>query len=368
MERSSGHPFFDAVLEASEAAGLPYFDDPNGRLAEVGAGVAMRDQTVRDGVRVSPYRAYVHPHLDRQNLTVVTDALVSRVLFEGTTAVGVEYRTSEGTTAARAPVEVVLSMGALQTPKVLMQSGIGDADTLQHWGIVPRQHLPGVGRNLDDHMQVACVWEWADAPMPPPTRANLVAYWNRDGSDVPEFVAYTAALPFLSPESAAVTPPPERGYTTMVGMRPSSRGQVHLTGPGPDDPIRIETGFMSDPADLQGMIDAVETVRAIGNADSLRPFRRRAVTPGDLDPEGMAEFVRRSTGTFWHQSGTARMGQDEEAVVTGNLTVRGMTGLRIADASVLPHVTAANTMAPAVIVGMRAADEIRATHDLSAGI
>ncbi|MET9355795.1 GMC oxidoreductase [Streptomyces sp. NPDC006617] len=244
-----------------------------------------------------------------------------------------------------------------------MRSGIGDEGELRSLGIPVVEHLPGVGRNLDDHIRLPCMWEATDVPLPVPTRSQAVCFWE-DGTrpGVPEFVMYVSPAPSVSPGSAAQYPPPERCFTLMPAMRlrGRSRGRVRLANADPMAGPRIETNFLAAPDDVRSALSAVAMAREIGNSAALRPFAEREVSPASSVPDTVEKFVRNAVETYWHQSGTARMGRDEGAVVDARLKVHGIEGLRVADASVLPHVTVANTMAPSMVVGERAAEILAA--------
>lgn len=216
---------------------------------------------------------------------------------------------------ARASQEVVLSLGAIGTPAVLLRSGIGDEDELRDLGIPVVQHLPGVGRNLDDHIRLPCMWEATDVPLPVPTRSQAVCFWEdetRPGA--PEFVMYLSPAPSVSLESAAQYPLPERCFTLMPAMRPrgGSRGRVRLASTDPMAGPRIETNFLADPDDVRSALSAVAMAREIGNSAALRPFVEREVSPASSVADTVEEFVRDAVETFWHQCGTSRMGRDEE--------------------------------------------------------
>lgn len=357
------HPLFTAFLDGAEATGIPRFDSANGALMEADSGCSVRDENIHDGVRQTPFRRYVADRAGQPNLTVLPHTTVSRVLLAAGRARGVEIVRDGKPLRVHASQEVVLSLGALGTPAVLMRSGVGDADELRDLGIPLVQHLPGVGRNLDDHMRLPCMWEAKDVPLPVPTRSQAVCFWE-DGTrpGAPEFVMYVSPAPSVSPESAAQYPPPERCFTLMPAMRPrgGSRGRVRLAGTDPTAGVRVETNFLADPDDVRSALSAVATAREIGNSAALRPFVEREVSPASTAPDTVERFVRNAVETYWHQCGTSRMGQDEGAVVDARLKVHGVEGLRVADASVLPHVTVANTMAPSMVVGERAAEILTA--------
>jgi choline dehydrogenase len=360
------HPIAPAALEGARAVGIPTFENQNGRMMEGEGGVSIADLRIRNGCRQSVFRSYVFPYLDRPNLTVLTGALVTQLTLRHKRVTGVEFSHDGKTQRSGAGSEVVLSLGAIHTPKVLMQSGIGDRAELQRFGIPVVQHLPGVGQNLQDHPRFSCVWEYQQ-PLAPRNNAGEATYfWKSDPSlDAPDLQTIQAEFPLSSPETAARFDLPEFGWTLVGGVvRPKSRGHVCLTGPDPLDPVQIEANMLSHPYDLKAAIAAVELCREIGNSAALRPFAKREVMPGNLTGGELEGFVRDATLSYWHQSCTAKMGQDAMSVVDGALKVYGVEHLRIADGSIMPRVTTGNTMAPCVIIGERAAEILKAQHTL----
>jgi choline dehydrogenase len=359
------HPdsFFLAMLDAADSVGLKRFQNSGGQMMKADGGCAIVDNIIHDGKRQSAYRSYVYPRLKQSNLTVLTDALTTRLLFEGNRATGIEFEHRGQLRQAQATFEVVLSQGAVQTPKLLMQSGIGDAEELERFSIPVRQHLPGVGRNLHDHVALALVWEASDAPLPQIARSSAVAFWKTNRAlDAPNFYAYGIGIPFLTPENAAKYPPPAAAWTLFMGMRPASRGSIHLTGAKASDPVKVDANYLAEPSDMRDLILGIQRAREIGNAAALRPFTGREHAPANLTCADLEEYIRNGLTTFWHQSGTAKMGSDAMSVVDSELKVYGVDGLRIADASILPRVTTGNTMAPCVIVGERAAELLQREH------
>ncbi len=291
---------------------------------------------------------------------MLTQTLVTRVVFEGNRAVGVEAAWGGRTARFRAAREVVLSLGAVQTPKILMQSGIGPARHLESLGIKVRGDLPGVGANLDDHLLVGCVWAASPQELPPPPRAQAVCFWGSDGRAAsPKFLMYPAASAFMSPEAEARYGKPEPAFTFLLGMRLRSRGSVRLADANPASAPVIETGYFDEPDDLRDAVEAYRFAEAIAHAEAMRPYQGGRAIPGNGPDAEIAAYIRAAASTFWHQCGTARMGTDGDAVVDPELRVRGLEGLRVADASVLPRVTSGNTMAPCVLIGYRAASLIR---------
>src|ERR1700736_3294348 len=363
------NPVAPAALEGARSVGIPTFENQNGRMMEGDGGASIFDLRARDGCRQSVFRSYVFPYMDRPNLTVLTGALVTRVTFdqvERKRVTGVEFSYDDNLHRVGAGSEVVLSLGAIHTPKVLMQSGIGDQAELQRFGIPVVQNLPGVGQNLQDHPLFGCVWEYQQ-PLPPRNNGGEATYfWKSDPDlDTPDLQALLGEFPLASAETAADFNMPEFGWTLGGGLvRPKSRGQICLTGPKPSDPVQIEANMLSHPDDLKAAIAAVQLCREVGNSAALGPFTKREVMPGNLTGGELEGFVRDGAMTLWHQTCTAKMGQDAMSVVDGTLKVYGIEHLRIADGSIMPRVTTGNTMAPCVIIGERAADILKAQHTL----
>ena len=362
----SPNPLAPATVEAASSVGIPTFESPNGQMMETATGASISDVRSRDGKRESIYRSYTFPYMDRPNLTVLTHAHVNRITFDGRRASGVEIRFQGRIRHIRAGLEVVLSMGAIHTPKVLMMSGIGDATELARNGIPVVQHLPGVGRNFQDHVAFDCVWEYQAALPPRNNMSEAIMYWNSSGRpDAPDMFACQAEVPKSTPENSARFGLPEAGWTLFGAIaQPNSRGRLHLTGPDPHDPIRIDANTFSDPDDMRAALACIERLREIGNSAPLRPFVRREVMPGNLTGSDLETFVRNAATSFWHQTGTAKMGRDPLSVVNGALKVYGVENLRIADGSIMPRITTGNTMAPCVIIGELAAEFLTTEHRL----
>lgn len=218
--------------------------------------------------------------MDRPNLTVLTNALVTRVALESNRATGVEICYQGSTLTIGARLEVVLSLGAIHTPKVLMYSGIGDETQLRRAGITVRQHLPGVGHNLQDHVALYCVWQDRVALPPRNNMAESTVYWTMSDSDTPDVFICQAEVPIGSDETIARFGLPPTGWTLAAGIsHPKSRGRLRLTGPSPLDPIHIDANTFDDPRDLKAAITSVELCREIGNSDALQPFVSREVMP-----------------------------------------------------------------------------------------
>src|SRR5262249_55658269 len=358
--RPDSSPAARPLLEGMRSLGIPIFENQNGRMMEAGGGASVSDMRVRDGKRQSVFRSYVFPYMDRPNLTVLSHALVTRLTFERKRVTGVEIFWDGRTHCIRAGREVIMSLGAMNTPKVLMQSGIGDETELRRFGIPVVQHLPGVGRGFQDHPVAACVWE-CSVPLPPDLAPDAVLFGKSDSRLASPDVQILQGV--LSAEDAAKLGLPATGWTLLGNVvQPKSRGHICLTGPDPVDPIHIETNLLSDPDDRKSLLACVKLCREIGNLDVLRPFLKQEVLPGKLKRRTLEDYIRDAAMSFWHQTSTARMGRDAMSVVDANLKVYGVDNLRISDGSIMPRVTTGNTMAPCVIIGERAAEIIRNQH------
>ena len=364
VQPADPHPVAAAALEAARSAGIPTYQSPNGRLMEALRGAAVTDHRFRDGRRLSVFQTYTAPMQAASNLTVLTHALVTKVTFEGDRATGVEVSYGGETHRVTANAEVVLSMGSIHTPKVLMQSGVGDEDELRRANVTLRAHLPGVGRNFQDHYAFDCVWQSRDG-VPGSVQVGAAFFWDSGsaGIDGPDLFACLGAFPKATPENVAKYGLPQNAWTLCgAPTHPRSRGRLRLSGPQPSDAIRIEANALSDPHDLKTAVACIETLREIGNSAQLRHLTAHEVMPGDLTGAELHSYLRNAVCSYWHPVGTAKMGLDPLSVVDGRLKVHGIVGLRVADASIMPRITTANTMAPCVVIGERAAEFIKAEH------
>jgi choline dehydrogenase len=360
------NPIAPAMVEGARSIGIPAFDSNNGHLMEGDGGASITDLRVRDGKRLSVFRTYAFPYMDRPNLTVLSHALVIKLTLEGKRTTGVEIAFEGKIQRITAGLEVVLSLGAMHTPKVLMLSGIGDEAELQRLSLTVIQHLPGVGQNFQDHFGIGCVWEYQRPRAPRNNGGEATFFWKSNpGLDTPDLQTCQAEVPICSAETGARFNPPPASWSLFGGLvRPNSRGQIRLTGPNPDDPIQIEANTLSHPDDLKAAVACVELCREIGNSAALRPFTKREVMPGNLRGDALEDFIRDAASTYHHQTCTAKMGRDSMSVVDGQLKVYGIENLRIADGSIMPRVATGNTMAPCIIIGERAAEALRNEHRL----
>ena len=355
------NPVAVAMLAAAEDLGIPVFDDANGAMMEGPKGASYFNLRIRDGRRQSIFRSYTHPLMDRPNLTVLTDTLVTRVLIERGAAVGVACLVEGQGHRFDASQEIILSLGAIHTPKVLMQSGIGDSEALASLDIPLVQHLPGVGANFQDHIMVSsCVWEYPEPVAPHGNGGETTVFsTSAPGLESPDIQLLQIQFPVVTPELAGRSNIPAGSWGIFPALlRPRSVGRLRLSGAKPEDPILIDSQILSDPADLTALRRSVELAREVGNAEALRGYVKREVLPTGLSSAAMDDFIRDGVTTIWHQSCTAKMGRDALSVVDSRLKVYGVDRLRIADASVLPRVPLANTMAPSVIIGEQASRAI----------
>ncbi|MPY55752.1 GMC family oxidoreductase [Streptomyces spongiae] len=351
------HPTTTAFVEAAVALGHEPTDDFNGERM---TGVGLNHATIRDGRRMSAWQSFVAPVLGRSGhpkLTVTTGARVHRVLLDGGRAIGVEYAAGGALRQAYATAEVVLSAGVIGSAQTLLLSGIGPAGHLREVGVDVTADLSGVGENLHDHLLVSNVYE-ASRPLPP-GKANLLEgqlYTSTDprrsGPDLQPLF-----LHLVYP--AESYPVPEHGYTIAPGIvRPQSRGTLRLASGDPEAAPLLDPNVLAERYDLEALVDAVELCREIGGQAAFDGWRKAEVAPGPeaRTRDDLRAYVRRAVGTYHHQVGTCRMGQDALSVVDPDLRVYGVEGLRVADASIMPSIPSGNTNAPSIMIGEKAAD------------
>ncbi len=374
------NPLYQAFLGAGQDFGLNLNPDQNGGRQE---GVNVAQATTRNGSRESTAVAYLRPAEKRRNLTVVTGATVTRLVLDGTAVTGVQFETNGGLQTAHADKEVVLSAGAFDTPKILMLSGIGDADDLKAHGIKAAVHLRGVGKDLQDHVAVAIQYTTTKAVSPTKRLSKLGrpfvgAQWilTKGGLGASNYFEVGA---FFRGNDSVAYPNIQHEFFPMIGefyrgearvldgfqyftsvMRPKSRGKVSLRSANPKDTPKIEIGFLTQDADLKEMIEGVRKTREIIRQKSWDPLRGREVTPSSeiSSDKDLAAWIRQNAGTGYHAVATCRMGVDEDAVTDENGLVRGVSKLRIADASLMPALTTGNTNAPTIMIGEKIADAI----------
>lgn len=357
-------------VDACVTAGYDYNPDFNAKQQE---GAGFYQFTIKNGKRHSAAAAFLLPILDRPNLTVITGALATRLLFEGTRAVGVEYL-HEGT-LHQAKVdshserlrqrEVILSAGAFDSPKLLMLSGIGDAAQLQALGIPIVADLPGVGQNLQDHLLVPVVYRATQDLHPASTssigEAGLFLHSEGNSEVVPDLQFLFGPVQFLPPGY----PPSEFGFTGVVALnRLQNSGSVSLQTLDPKDAPIIRMNYLQSEADVQKLITGIKLMRNLFHASAFDEFRGEEIAPGAgvQSDAALEAYIRDTGGTAWHPVGTCKMGTDPMAVVDPELRVHGVEGLRIVDASIMPTITTGNTNAPTIMIGEKAADLIKASR------
>jgi choline dehydrogenase len=360
MSRYELAPVHEAFMAAAQEIGVAHNPDYNGGILD---GVAQMQLTIRDGQRHSAAAAYLRPVIHAPNLRVITRAHAHRLLLEGTRCTGVEFAHDGDLHRAQAGFEVVVSTGAIESPALLLRSGIGPADDLRALGIDVSTDLPGVGLNLHDHLLSPSIWSAEKEIVPfeqglSPIQTHL---WWRSRSDLPG--PDTQPIHFSVPLYEPWMEGPANAFTLLGAMvRPQSRGTIRLSGPGAGDPLVIDPQILSVEADLVALEASLAQVREMGTAPALQAWGARELYPGPevTSAAQVRDYVRRTVISYHHQVGTCKMGVDPEAVVDPRLRVHGIEGLRVADASVMPAVISGNTNAPSMMIGERAADFIAA--------
>jgi choline dehydrogenase len=339
-------PIHVALVEAAVECGVPFNANYNGARQD---GVSYMQYTIRDGVRHSAAAAFIRPVEAQPNLEIVTGAQAERLLFDGRRCVGVEWATGK----AHAD-QVVVSGGTIGSAQLLLLSGVGPADHLRAVGVDVVHDLPGVGENLHDHLLSPVIFS-ATRDIGPPSpglpACQTHLFW-RSRPDLPG--PDLQPIHFMVPMYEEWMSGPANGFTLLGGIvRPQSRGTLRLTGPTVADVPALVPNVLSIDSDLDALVSAVELCRRIGAADALRDWGVREEYPG---PRDVHDYVRETAITYHHQVGTCRLGTGVDA----RLRVRGLEGLRVADASVMPTVTTGNTNAPSIMIGERAAEFILA--------
>jgi choline dehydrogenase len=353
------NPIAPAFLQGCKSVGIPVFADMNGEMMEGEGGAALANVRIKDGMRRNLPSDYLWEVLKRPNTTLLTGATVHRLQLSGTSVTGLTFEKDGKLHSVQANKRVVLSAGAINTPKILMQSGIGPAAHLKEVGVKTVHDLPGVGQNFQDHILAAgCVWEYNSTLPPKNSAAEATFFWKSDSTlDTPDLQPFQIEVPYASEVHGSAFSVPANSWSIAPGLvRPKSRGEIRLTGADPSSPVTIDGGFLKEEADLTALLRCIELCREIGNSAALGEFAKREVMPGPLKGDALKDFARNAAGTYFHQSCTCKMGKDAMAVVDGSLSVHGIEGLSIADASVMPRVSTGNTMASTVIIGERMAD------------
>jgi len=377
------HPLCEAYRQAVQEVGIPANADFNGPVQE---GVGYYQTTSRHGLRVSAAKAFLKPAMHRRNLKVITQALAERVLFAGKRATGVAFSVGGERAMVRATREVVLCGGAINSPQLLMLSGVGPGAHLAEHGIEIRHELAGVGQNLQDHYQTRFAYRCTEANtvndimMSPLKMAQVglqfmltrggplsvsagqigVFARSRPELELPDiqfhFIVFSADRPAEGLHKFS-------GFTQNVcQLRPESRGEIRLKSADPKAHAAIFPNYLSAETDRRVLTDGLKLSRAIAQRPSIARYIAGEHLPGDAvqTDDELLEYARAYGGTIYHPCGTAKMGQDAMAVVDDHLRVHGLAGLRVADASIMPTLVSGNTNAACIMIGEKAADLIRA--------
>jgi choline dehydrogenase len=371
------NPLSQAFVEAGVEVGLPLTSDFNGSEQD---GVGFYQVTQKEGQRHSTAVGYLHPILHRPNLTVHTRALVTHLLLEKERAIGVTYMQEGQSQAVKAKRQVILCGGAVNSPQLLLLSGIGPADQLQALGIPVVVDLPGVGYNLQDHLAIpvsyACTQpvslEGAVTP------ENLQEYlqfkrgpFTSNIAEAGAFVHTRSELPIPDVQFHFIpayylhhgfTRPEGYGFTLVPTLlRPESRGYISLRSRDPSDPPLIQPNYLESLADLQVLLATIQLGRRLASARAFDTFRGAELYPGEQaqSEEALINHIRSTAETLYHPVGTCKMGSDEMAVVDTHLRVHGIEGLRVVDASVMPMIIGGNTNAPTIMIAEKAANLIK---------
>ena len=376
-------PLSKAFVKAAVERGIPFNPDFNGAKQE---GAGFFQTTTRSGRRASSAFSYLRPAKQRGNLSIETSALAQRILFEGRRAKAVEYRQNGNLRTARARKEILVSSGAYNSPQLLQLSGVGPAELLKSHGINIVLDAPGVGNDLQDHMQVRIVMRSAkpvtlnDVVNNPVRRVMAGARYalSRTG---PLTVAAGTSGAFFKSNPRLATPDiqihfipfstdkmgeklhPFSGFTaTVCQLRPESRGSLKIRSSDPSAPPEIRINYLATETDRAAFIDGIRILRNILAAPAMKPYTVNEVYPGSdkTGDEDLLDFCRNTGSTVYHPTSTCRMGNDPLAVVDQRLRVRGIEGLRVVDASVMPDLMSGNTNAPTIMIAEKASDMILA--------
>jgi choline dehydrogenase len=358
------HPTAPAFLDAARQMGMPILDDVNGPMRP-GAGY-INMNIAADGTRVSAVRAFLRPALSRPNLSLLLNSNVVKLNFTGTRCVGVRLMTDGALKDIAADKEVILTAGAINSPKLLMLSGVGEATALRSLGIDVVENLPGVGENLQDHvLALGVVFKYKGKMPDRPADSNAVeaeAYLSSSPSSDTDISLVLHQMPAVSPEVASRfgTPPADAFTIAPALVQPTSKGSVRLASDNFQDAAVIDGNYLGTDHDFAAVVRAIEAARELGNQRAFDSVRESELIPGPkASDEEIRELAKLASASFGHAVGTCKMGVDKLAVVDPELRVHGLLGLRVADASVMPQIiTGPGTNASAHMIGGRAAQLI----------
>jgi choline dehydrogenase len=380
-------PFADAFIKACEECGIPANPDYNGESQE---GAGPFQFTIKNGLRHSTASAFLKPILKRPNLTIRTKAQVSKILLENDCAIGVEVLRKKGDVdQVFANKEIILSAGAFQSPQILMLSGIGAKGELRKFGIESKIDLPGVGKNLQDHLFFNCaaLSKTQDGfnhhiPIIPQLKGLIqllftqkgaltcspleaVAFYNSRGESGVDFQFHFAPMQvgsdYKNDFHDLSTFPTLDGFSILPSLiKPKSKGFVTLRSADPKAAPLIQPNFLTEKEDWETLIRGTRKAIEILQSSAFEPYRKTIITPPDHSDEGIIDHIKKSVETIYHPVGTCKMGPDEFAVVNDQLQVHGIRNLRVADASIMPTIVSGNTNAACIMIGEKAADLILA--------
>lgn len=356
----------DFVTAAAATLGLPTIEDFNAAPFTEGAGFFNVAYHPESGKRSSASVAYLHPHLDRRNLHLMLRTWAFRVEFDAhMRATGVRVHDEHGNTRVVTGDRIVLAAGAVDTPRLLLLSGVGPADDLRHLGIVPRLDLPGVGENLLDHPESVIIWETDPLPENSAMDSDAGLFLRRDAaSPVADLMFHFYQVPFgVNAERLGYVMPEHGVCMTPNVPKARSRGRLYLSSADPAVKPALDFRYFTDHGghDEQTIVDGLRAARDIAASEPLRSWLKREVAPGPevTDRDALSEYGRRVAHTVYHPAGTCAMGSESLSVVDPGLRVHGTDNLLVADASIFPTMPAANPMVPVLMIGERAADTLR---------
>ncbi|MGF7036843.1 GMC family oxidoreductase [Mucilaginibacter lappiensis] len=340
-----------ASTAAAISYGIPFKPDMNSRAP---GSVSPTSTTVKDGIRCSAFSGYLKPVLTHKNLTLSTGATVTKLNFEGNQCTGLNYIKNGDTFRATAAKEVILSAGAFESPRILMLSGIGKKEDLQDLGIQCLVDLPGVGQNLQDHPLLQLTFQ-AKQPIGKLTNnlGGTIIYWKSNEDKIKsDVMLIPIEVPVQSSEITATHPIPEYSFGIFVGLvGVKSKGYVKMKTMAYDGPLEIQPNLVKDPEDLEALAGAIELGMALAQEPALAEQIAQWVAPAKpLSREEVLSYIKDACGTYFHPAGTCAMGDGSESVVNEKLSVYGVRGLRVADASVMPQIPTANTNAPTLMI------------------
>ena len=370
----------EKFIEAARSIGIPANDDCNGERQE---GVGYFQQTAYKGFRWSTAKSFLRPVRHRSNLKIQTGAQVTRILFDGNRATGIEYRFESETRHAHVNAEIIVCAGSINSPQILQCSGIGDASHLMALGIPVVHELPGVGKNLQDHLQIRLIYKTYDHTLndelnhflkrwlvgaqyiltrtgPLTLAASQVAIFTRSkvGVERPDIQFHMQPLSADKPGEGVHK---FSAFTSSVcQLRPWSRGEVNIVSPDPLVYPAIVPNYLSDERDCEVAVSGIKVARRIASVSPLKESIIEEFVPGSkfANDDELLQAARQFSQTIYHPTSTCKMGHDPMAVVDDRLRVHGLVGLRIADASIMPEITSGNTNAPTIMIGEKVSDMI----------